>query len=205
MKYVVQAGDCVASIAASRGFLWQTLWNHPDNADLKQRRGNPNVLLAGDVLVIPDKSQKHVACATDATHVFKVKSATTHLRIRLLEDGQARANLEYELHLGTRVLRGVTDGTGLLDQVIPVTAREATLVTDEHTSKLLLGNLDPSDALSGARQRLSNLGFLHELPGKETDAGMSTAVSEFQHSQQVAETGTLDADTQKLLLSAHGS
>src|SRR5580698_7288211 len=37
-NYVVQPGDCMDSIAFGTGFLWTTLWDLPDNADLKSQR-----------------------------------------------------------------------------------------------------------------------------------------------------------------------
>jgi hypothetical protein len=37
-NYRVQQGDCMQSIAATRGFLWETLWNLPENKQLKETR-----------------------------------------------------------------------------------------------------------------------------------------------------------------------
>ena len=51
--YVVVEGDCMESIAADAGFLWTTIWNHPQNAALKKARVTPNVLLPGDRPVYP--------------------------------------------------------------------------------------------------------------------------------------------------------
>jgi type I restriction enzyme S subunit len=50
-EYVIQPGDCVSSIAFDRGFFWETLWNHPKNAELKQKRTDPNILKEGDILI----------------------------------------------------------------------------------------------------------------------------------------------------------
>ncbi|MGC9973362.1 MAG: LysM domain-containing protein [Bryobacteraceae bacterium] len=50
--HVVKQGDCMSSIADQYGFFWETLWNHERNAQLKERRKNPNVLMAGDPAVL---------------------------------------------------------------------------------------------------------------------------------------------------------
>jgi len=63
--YEVQAGDCISSIAYERGFSLETIWNHPANAALKQRRRNPYVLRPGDVLKIPDKTEHLESCQTE--------------------------------------------------------------------------------------------------------------------------------------------
>ncbi|MBK8258708.1 MAG: hypothetical protein IPK82_39380 [Polyangiaceae bacterium] len=49
----------MASLSARYGFAdWKVIWNHPDNAELKQRRPKPGVLFEGDVVTIPDKTLK---------------------------------------------------------------------------------------------------------------------------------------------------
>ncbi|MBC7927680.1 MAG: LysM peptidoglycan-binding domain-containing protein, partial [Bryobacteraceae bacterium] len=37
-QHIVQAGDCVSSIAEYYGFDWERLWNLPENATVKQSR-----------------------------------------------------------------------------------------------------------------------------------------------------------------------
>ena len=54
-KHTVQEGECVSSIAHDYGLLPNTVWEYEENRTLRELRKNPNVLLPGDVLVIPDK------------------------------------------------------------------------------------------------------------------------------------------------------
>jgi hypothetical protein len=51
--YVVKAGDWLARIAEEHGSTVSAIWNHPDNAEHRGRRGSPDVLYPGDVLHIP--------------------------------------------------------------------------------------------------------------------------------------------------------
>src|SRR5687767_8364374 len=84
--YTIEAGDCVSSVAFERGFFWETLWNHPNNSELKSLRGDPNVLCEGDVLHVPDKTPKEDSAATEQTHQYKLKGCPAKLRLRVIEE-----------------------------------------------------------------------------------------------------------------------
>lgn len=55
--YVVQSGDWGLKIAKDHGFdTFNEIYNHPDNAEFRKKRPNPNKIYAGDVIMIPDKT-----------------------------------------------------------------------------------------------------------------------------------------------------
>ena len=81
--HVVRDGECLASIAYEHGFFWETLWNLPENAKLKELRKEPTVLLAGDVVHIPDLRVQPHDRATGASHRFRRKGVPGHLRLRM--------------------------------------------------------------------------------------------------------------------------
>ncbi len=70
--HVVEQGECLATIAARHGYAWQTVYNAPENAALRRRRPNPNVLYPGDVVEIPEKRPVEARVATGRQHTFKV-------------------------------------------------------------------------------------------------------------------------------------
>jgi N-acetylmuramoyl-L-alanine amidase len=86
IDYEVQQGDCIGNIAFSHGFHWTTIWNHPQNAALKSQRGDPNLLLPGDKVYIPDLDLKQQSCATDQRHTFELKGVPAYLQLRLIEE-----------------------------------------------------------------------------------------------------------------------
>ena len=150
--HCVQSGECLATIAAQYGFHdYTTLWNAPENASLRRKRSNPNVLCPNDMLVIPDKRQNAVARGTDQKHNFQIKSPTVLLRLVVQDaEGQPYANSRYVLWVDTQKYAGCTDATGLLQTSIPLTAREGRLtieVQEDGQSQMLrltlaLGSLD---------------------------------------------------------------
>ena len=101
-RHDVKQGDCLSSIAAQHGISWEKIWNFGENSDLKQRRKDPNVLFAGDVVMVPDIAVKEQACAADKRHEFKAKRKPTRIKIRLTIDDEPRANLKFELQLWVR-------------------------------------------------------------------------------------------------------
>jgi hypothetical protein len=82
--YEIRDGDCVSSVAFAHGFLWETLWNDPKNAALKEKRKDPNILKAGDVLHIPDLRLNEEQCGVDQLHRFQRKGVPAKLTLRLM-------------------------------------------------------------------------------------------------------------------------
>jgi N-acetylmuramoyl-L-alanine amidase len=207
LEHTVVQGECITSIAQEHGFLWETLWNHPDNAELKRQRQDPNVLQPGDVVIIPEKEKKQESCASEQTHRFRRKGCPALLRLRLLWDDEPRADESYVLEVDGEISSGTTDGDGRLEHPIPPNARRGRLFVGESRDEYVLdlGHIDPVDEISGVQSRLNNLGFICG----ETDGvlGLKTeyALRAFQRKQDLTESGEIDDATKTRLVEIYGS
>ncbi len=85
VQYIVQAGDCMSSIAYDHGFTLETLWNDGNNAALKDLRKDPNVLKENDEVYIPDLRLKSESRAADSRSTFKLKGVPIKLKLRVLK------------------------------------------------------------------------------------------------------------------------
>ena len=55
-RYTVKPSDNLSKIARRHGYpSWRVIYNHPENADFRRRRPNPNQIRPGDVLILPDR------------------------------------------------------------------------------------------------------------------------------------------------------
>ena len=208
--YTVRQGDCLSSIAARYGLDWQSIWNHGKNSQLKRKRKDPNILLPGDVLFVPDKEVKQEDGATESRHRFVRKSASAKLRLQLLdEERKPRANLRYVLAVDGALHEGTTDGEGRIEVAIPPAARSAKLTVQDGEKQeefdLSLGHVDPISEVSGVQQRLTNLGF--DCGGESGTIGERTAsaLRGFQKQEVLSETGQIDGATRQKLEEIHGS
>lgn len=205
--YVVQAGDCLSSIAEAHGFHWRTVWEHDRNAELRRARGNPNVLYPGDRVWIPEPRQVEQACAVNETHRFTVKGVPAKLRIRFLEGGEPRAREAYILLVDGVPRRGRLDADGVLEESISPLARAASILFDGDRDplSLALGWLPPIDTVAGVQARLGNLGFdagpADGLLGPRT----RRALRRFQRRAALEISGEPDAPTIQALQTRHGA
>jgi N-acetylmuramoyl-L-alanine amidase len=145
--HVVQRGEHLSKIARRYGFKsYQAIYDHPDNAELKRLRPDPNLIFPGDKIVIPPEPElKLVPCATGSRHTFEVKLRKKHLKVVVRDpNGSLLRNEPFRLEVPGEVIEGKTDGDGMLDQVIPDDAARATLTVRNHRWDLFIGDLTPS-------------------------------------------------------------
>ena len=199
----VQHGECLLSIAYQEGFLWDTLWKLPDNAELRDARRDPGLLLVGDRIMIPERRIKTVPAGTDARHRFVKRGLPAKLRVVVEYEDVPVANSNYTLTVDGSIRQGTTDEEGLLEVAIPPDASEGLLEISGLHFQLQLGALDPGSEDIGIQQRLANLGFYHgKLDGRIGPVTLD-AVATFQARTGLAVTGELDDDTLDLLLHRH--
>ncbi len=159
-RYTVVPGDCISSIAFTNGFFPDTIWQWPDNEDLRNLRASLNVLDPGDIVFIPDKRPKSQDAATDQAYRFRLKGVPEKLRFRLVYGGQPIANEAYTLEIdGKPVGNGQTDGNGEVALPILPNARLAKVTVRGQVFQLKLGHLDAIDEMNGVQMRLQNLGY----------------------------------------------
>jgi N-acetylmuramoyl-L-alanine amidase len=217
--YVVQAGDHLAGIAARLGFDAGAAWNDDRNRELRERRGDPQVLAAGDVLYVPEPEARGVAVRPRTTNRYTARAATVRVRVRMRTGSGALANTECHV-LGDGPPRtATTDGEGNLELTVAACTRELRVQAPERRvdAVLRVGDLDPLDEDSGVVQRLTNLGYLAPIAdyryadddGAHTSAEsrhrrMTLALAAFQRDRGIEQTGSPDAETREALRQAHG-
>lgn len=209
-QHTVKQGDCIMSIAEDAGLLWDTVWNHPENAPLKQSRKDPNILFPGDIVVIPEKTPRVETAPTERLTKFVKKTSAAQVRLRLLDlKRQPRALVQYIATVDGVNSGGQSDGDGYITFTVPPNARTLKLkVTEGSKSEdytLPLGSIDPIDEISGIQQRLENLGY--PCASEQGTLGEITkaALCNFQREMNLPETGQPDEATCRNLQQIHGS
>jgi len=210
----VKQGECLSSIAAKyRISDWRQIYNHPENAEIKRKRPNPNVIYPGDRLFIPEVQLRNVDAPTKMRHRFVLRAQPTVIRL-LVQDEERRpaCGKRYRLEIGGEIREGETNQEALIEHKVPATAEEGTLTVfldddaPEHAYSwpLSIGFLDPVDEITGIQARLNNLGFLcgpvDGILGSKTRA----AVRAFQQEFGLTVDGIAGLQTQSKLVDLHG-
>lgn len=200
--YVVKDGQCMESIALEHGFFWESLWDHPANAELKRIREDPQCLLPGDRVTIPARETKELPISNEKRHQFRKKGVPSILQIYVKQFGEPRANQPYRAVIDGTVREGVTDSEGLVREPIPPDAKHCKLTVGEDEDKLILeldlGGMDPITETKGIQKRLDNLGFKCAITSKLDDQTRN-ALKSFQNEHGLSPTGEPDEETKKAL------
>ena len=209
-EHKVKQGDCISSISYEHGFFPETLWNDPANAQLKKIRKDPNILIPGDVVVIPDKRLKEIGASSSARHRFKKKGVPEKFRLKLLRDGKPRVSVAFRLDIDGALKIGQTNGCGMIETVIPPNAKKGLLIVTEEGQEdeeyeLNLGYLDPITEISGVQMRLHNLEYYCGDMDGILNQATREAIVEFQRRNGLNPSGQLDEITLQKLEEIHGS
>jgi hypothetical protein len=204
-EHLVKRGEGLASIAFTYGFFPDTIWRHERNASLVKQRSNPNALLPGDVLYIPDRVVGSVPCATGSKHRFRRRAIPEILRLQVLANGAPRGGVPYEIEIDGSLRSGTTDSDGVINEPISPDARRGMLRIAGQSIVLAFGYLEPVNVAAGAQQRLTNLGFDCGNPDGILDADTVAAIRRFQERFGLTITGELDTATLAEIERAHDS
>jgi hypothetical protein len=210
--YQIKQGDTLAKIANVFGLAdWKRIYSHPDNAEFRIKRPNPNLLHPGDVVFVPDQELREEAASADQRHSYVYRRPKQMLRIAVEDmDGKRIKDVRFELTVDGTRQSGTTDSRGIIEREIPVGAATGILKVSEYKWVLAIGHLNPMDAktpdggVSGAQGRLRNLGY--PVGPIDGDLGPRTraAIGYFQADEQLPVTGELDDATITRLRKVHG-
>src|SRR5438105_9041150 len=226
VRHVLERGECLQSLALQHGFKdGQTIYDGPDNADLRHKRAAPAEIVPGDVVVIPDRTPRELPLTKGKPNRFKVQVPAGMLRVYVCDEaGQALAGKSYELKIKDDTVEGKTTSDGAVEEPVRLNAIAGMLVVYESNAKdgarwiwsLRIANLEAPETRAGAWQRLANLGYWSpEEPAEESTSPANNpadnpldplvlAIRAFQHDEQLDESGRIDDPTRKRLVERHG-
>ena len=206
ITYVVRPGDHLAKIAHDLGADADVLWEHPKNKDLRDKRGDKNILAAGDVLFVPVEEDARLPLVVGEMNRYSATVPTLETHLQFADGKGPFAGEAYVVEGLDESIEGSTDGQGKLTIEAPVSAHSAVVrfVKRGLRFHVSLGELDPVTEISGVQARLVSLGFLQGVASGELDEPTAEALRAFQKAKRIAITGAADAVTQAAVKDAYG-
>lgn len=212
MIYTVKAGDYLSKIAKEQGFAdWRTVYNHPQNADFKRRRPNPNLIYPGDQIFIPDKRLNSTTAPTDQRAKFRIKRAKETLELKLVDfQGNPLANLACQLEIDGVKKEATTNGDGVLKHTIRADLHQARLIVNGVVTTLQIGHLNPMDdaedeGVSGVQGRLANLGYYRGAVDGQMGDETRSAIRAFRRDNSLVDSADIDQPFKDKLKQKYGS
>ena len=199
-NHVVVEGDSATSLAEQFGFFAETIWQDPGNAALRKMRPDMDILMPGDIVVIPDLRSKIERKPVDQKYKFRRKGVPAFFRMQLFDADLPIANQNYTLVVDGKRYTGVTDAQGQIEAWVRPGAKQGELtVGDSLEITIMFGGLDPADSLTGIQKRLANLGFYSETASGQLDVATKSALRQFQERNSLPVTGEPDQATKDKL------
>lgn len=209
--HVIRQGEYLLRLCEARGLDVAAVWALPENAELRGRRASHFVLAPGDVVHLPEREAEPLRVSRGQTNAFRAHRPRVSVSVTLRGAGEPLSREPFVVELpGGDEVAGFTDADGVATFELPMHLEVVTLSLParDHTVRVAVGHLDPSDTPAGAAHRLENLGFLDEdvdfLGEAERVARVRDALLAFQEVRGLPATGELDDDTRAALEAAHG-
>ncbi len=166
-KHAIRRGESLLQLAYDAGFAsWTDVWNDAANAELRERRADPQVLLPGDELTIPERREGDESCPVQKVHRFRLARPRAWLNLKMVGgDGEPIANARHTVTLERTHAEGTTDDAGMISVEIDPDEHHGTLRLwfdpdqPPFEAPLFVGDLDPATAPTGLRGRATNLGL----------------------------------------------
>ena len=170
-KYSVKQGDDIDSIAFDHGFNPDTIWEHEENAGLREQRSDPAVLMEGDEVFIPDKVSREEKVMPGKRHTFYRKGVPASMSIQFQNEGEPRANVPYIFKIVTACetkypdVESKTDAQGYLIEAIPPNTTSGEIILDpgsdgEEYIPFTLGRINPAnEGVDGIQSMLKNMNY----------------------------------------------
>lgn len=205
-KHTVRPGDCIASIAAQFATTLEALWDHSDNSELRELRGDPFVLQEGDEVHVPDAPTGRLQVQAGKKHVFELEHQRCDFEVTLEFNGKLRTNEAWILRVAGETHEGTTGDDGTVRANIPAHARTGALELPDHgsTFDLALGDLDPLDTPRGVQARLRSLSYYQNKLDGDAGPWTARAIRAFQIDHELPITGEADDATLDRLKAVYG-
>lgn len=208
--HTVALGEWIGSIVAAYGFdSWDWIWAHGNNAGLRADREDPNLLVPGDKLYVPDTKVKTENRPTDQPHVFERQLSKNKLILRF--NGVA----VYIQNFGPIAYTVTVDGDSTTGNIasendtveipLPIGAKEAILEMGGITKNLKIGGLQPITHLGGMQARLNNQGYFDGPVDGQNGPLTKQGVIGFQEYYSLKVDGVIGSQTRGQMKTVYGS
>ncbi|MDN3378867.1 MULTISPECIES: peptidoglycan-binding protein [unclassified Pseudoalteromonas] len=215
-QHTVTQGETLLRIARQYGFRTsKSLYQHPINAEFRALRPDPNLIFPGDIIKIPQKTEKFMPLKTGSKNTFVVRNEKEYFRLKVAyDDGDDITGKRLVLNIGDQTIDTVLQRDGLIE--VELNNNDALTgsvdlylkagdTTPTKSFAVQVGNLDPIEALSGVQGRCNMLGFncgkVDGVNGTKTKAG----VREFQQAQKLQVDGIAGPVTKSRLVYVYGA